>query len=198
MVSPKPSSPYVIAPSGVVFRTSPEPSSAVLALSVDGFLFHSLLLLCVVSNGLFACFCHKLTFYQPGAYDHSVLYTTAQLTEGRSARDQPKQPPAKKKGHSSILDVRANGIGRLVHTGHEKILPSLLALVVSPGLVVLPDSLCYVSFLSHHYVDCCMPVTMHSPSVASRNPHDIRAIDGREQSNVSAKLSVFDNAKPWL
>jgi len=28
--------------------------------------------------------------------DHSVLYTTAQLTEGRSARDQPKQPPAKK------------------------------------------------------------------------------------------------------
>ena len=26
-----------------------------------------------------------------------ALYTTAQLTEGRSARDQPKQPPAKKK-----------------------------------------------------------------------------------------------------
>ena len=81
----------------VVFRTSPEPSSAVLAPSVDGFLFHSLLLLCVVSNGLFACFCHKMTFYQPGAYDHGVLYTTAQLTEGRSARDQPKQPPATKK-----------------------------------------------------------------------------------------------------
>ena len=37
-----------------------------------------------------------MTFYQPGEYDHSVLYTTAQLTEGRSARDQPKQPPAKK------------------------------------------------------------------------------------------------------
>ena len=34
---------------------------------------------------------------QPGASDHSVLYATAQLTEGRSARDQPKQPPAKKK-----------------------------------------------------------------------------------------------------
>ena len=33
---------------------------------------------------------------QPGASDHSVLYATAQLTEGRSARDQPKQPPAKK------------------------------------------------------------------------------------------------------
>ena len=81
---------------GVVFLTSPEPSSAVLALYVDGFLFHLLLLLCVVSNGLSACFCHKMTFYQPGEYDHSVLYTTAQLTEGRSARDQPKQPPAKK------------------------------------------------------------------------------------------------------
>ena len=46
---------------------------------------------------LFACFCHEMTFYQPGTYDHCVLYTTAQLTEGRSARDQPKQPPAKKK-----------------------------------------------------------------------------------------------------
>ena len=54
-------------------------------------------LLCVVSNGLYACFCHKMTFYQLGGYDHSVSYTTAQLTEGRSARDQPKQPPAKKK-----------------------------------------------------------------------------------------------------
>ena len=38
-----------------------------------------------------------MTIYQPGEYDHSVLYTTAPLTEGRSARDQPKQPPAKKK-----------------------------------------------------------------------------------------------------
>ena len=56
----------------------------------------SLFCLCVVSTGLSACFCHKMTFYQPGEYDHSVLYTTAQLTEGRSARDQPKQPPAKK------------------------------------------------------------------------------------------------------
>ena len=37
-----------------------------------------------------------MTFYI-GAYDHSVFNTTAQLTEGRSARDQPKQPPAKKK-----------------------------------------------------------------------------------------------------
>ena len=76
---------------------------------VDGFLFHSLLLLCVVSNGLFACFCLKMTFYQPGAYDHCVLYTTAQLTEGRSARDQPKQPPAKKNGvNSSAAGARCN------------------------------------------------------------------------------------------
>ena len=79
---------------GVVFLTSPEPSFAVLVLSVDGFLFHSLL--CIVSIGLYACFCHKMTFYQLGGYDHSVSYTTAQLTEGRSARDQPKQPPEKK------------------------------------------------------------------------------------------------------
>ena len=38
----------------------------------------------------------KNDILQPGAFDHSVLYATAQLTEGRSARDQPKQPPAKK------------------------------------------------------------------------------------------------------
>ena len=37
-----------------------------------------------------------LTFYQLGGSDHSVLDTIAQLTEGCSARDQPKQPPAKK------------------------------------------------------------------------------------------------------
>ena len=79
--------------------TSPEPSSAVLVLSVDGFLFHPLFSLCVVSTGLFACFCHKMTFYQPGGCDHSVLYTIAQLTEGRSAQNQPKQPPATKIAH---------------------------------------------------------------------------------------------------
>ena len=48
--------------------------------------------LSVASICLFACFCHKMTFYQLGGSDHSVLDTTAQLTEG----DQPKQPPAKK------------------------------------------------------------------------------------------------------
>jgi len=37
-----------------VFLTSPEPSFAVLALSVDGFLFHTLL--SVVSIGLFCMF----------------------------------------------------------------------------------------------------------------------------------------------
>jgi len=32
-----------------------------------------------------------------GAYGHSVFDTFVQLTEGRSARDIPKQPPAKKR-----------------------------------------------------------------------------------------------------
>ena len=50
----------------------------------------------VCLDGLIACFCHKLTYNQLGGYDHSVLDTFVQLTEGRSARDQPKQPPAKK------------------------------------------------------------------------------------------------------
>jgi len=37
-----------------------------------------------------------LTYNQTGGYDHSVFDTFVQLTEGRSARDQPKQPLAKK------------------------------------------------------------------------------------------------------
>ena len=49
-------------------------------------------------DGLIACFCYTyLTYYHLGGYDHSVLDTFVQLTEGRSARDQPKQPPAKKR-----------------------------------------------------------------------------------------------------
>ena len=50
-------------------------------------------------NWLFACFCLHLSQidkFQLGEYDHGVLYTTAQLTEGRSARNPPKQLPAKK------------------------------------------------------------------------------------------------------
>ena len=44
----------------------------------------------------------KNDILQLGAYDHSVLYATAQLTEGRSARDQPKQPPATKKNSPTV------------------------------------------------------------------------------------------------
>ena len=77
---------------------SPEPSSAILSESVDGFLLHFVAMcgLLLFFNGLLACFCYKLTFNQTGGHDHSVVDTIVQLTEGRSARDQPKQPPAKK------------------------------------------------------------------------------------------------------
>ena len=51
---------------------------------------------CSFQRWPFACFCHKLTFNQLGGFGHSVFDTSVQLTEGRSARDQPKQPPAKK------------------------------------------------------------------------------------------------------
>ena len=44
-----------------------------------------------------ACFCSKVTLNQLSGFDHSVFDTFVQLTEGRSARDQPKQPPAKKR-----------------------------------------------------------------------------------------------------
>ena len=43
-----------------------------------------------------SCTCNKLTYNQTGGFDLSVFDTFVQLTEGRSARDQPKQPPAKK------------------------------------------------------------------------------------------------------
>ena len=78
--------------------TSPKLSSAILSESVDGFLllFLSLRGILFSNDGLLACFCHKLTFNQTGGFDHSVFDTLVQLTEGRSARDQPKQPPAKK------------------------------------------------------------------------------------------------------
>ena len=80
---------------GVVFLTSPEPSFAVL---VKLWMVSCFIPFCVWDNWPFCmCFCHKMTVYLLGGYDHSVCYTSAQLTEGRSARDQPKQPPAKKK-----------------------------------------------------------------------------------------------------
>ena len=45
-----------------------------------------------------ACFCKSLMLnISFGCCRHSVSNTFVQLTEGRSARDQPKQPPAKKK-----------------------------------------------------------------------------------------------------
>ena len=66
--------------------------------------------LSVVSIGLFAC--HKMTFYQLGGSDHSILDTTAQLTEGRSARDQAKQPWAQKK---DAYDDACFGFRRRVH-----------------------------------------------------------------------------------
>ena len=47
--------------------------------------------------GPIACFCKNLMLnISFGCCRHSVSNTSVQLTEGRSARDQPKQPPAKK------------------------------------------------------------------------------------------------------
>ena len=55
---------------------------------------------CCLIDGLLACFFHELTYNQTGGFDHSVFDTFVQLAEGRSARDQPKQLPAKKLAHS--------------------------------------------------------------------------------------------------
>ena len=65
--------------------------------------FVRLCLLCILFELCFylwsiACFCKNLMFnISFGCCRHSVSNTFVQLTEGRSARDQPKQPPAKKK-----------------------------------------------------------------------------------------------------
>ena len=50
--------------------------------------------------GLFACFCAHLTFnISFSCCRHNVSNIFVQLTEERSARDQPKQPPAKKNNY---------------------------------------------------------------------------------------------------
>ena len=81
--------------------TSPEPSFPLLFEFVDGSFSAQLLSMCGFllfdKDGLIGSLWYTyLTYYQLGGYDHSVLDTFVQLTEGRSARDQPKQPPAKK------------------------------------------------------------------------------------------------------
>jgi len=102
-VSPKPSSTYVVSFVAPAYRCC--------LYDFTGALFCNLGRICgwfpstfsfyvwhfvFQNDGLLACFCHKLTFNQTGGFDHSVFDTFVQLTEGRSARDQPKQPPAKK------------------------------------------------------------------------------------------------------
>ena len=63
-------------------------------------------------------FCHKLTFHQLGGLAHSVIDTFVQLTEGRSARDQPKQPPAKKNSSLKLeRDVKRIAMTRRLHRG---------------------------------------------------------------------------------
>ena len=54
----------------------------------------------------FCMFLSSNDLLQLGASDHSVLYATAQLTEGRSARDQPKQPPAKKNYYLTTVECK--------------------------------------------------------------------------------------------
>ena len=64
--------------------------------AVDGFLLSLSFCVLFSISAFLHVFVTKLTFNQLGGFDHSVFDTSVQLTEGRSARDQPKQPPAKK------------------------------------------------------------------------------------------------------
>ena len=58
-----------------------------------------------------ACFCKNLMLnISFGCCRHSVSNTFVQLTEGRSARDQPKQPPAKKTRSSNLINAFTEGV----------------------------------------------------------------------------------------
>ena len=60
-----------------------------------------------------ACFCVFLMLnISFGCCRHSVSNTFVQLTEGRSARDQPKQPPAKKNLKFTLPAPAAEGATR--------------------------------------------------------------------------------------
>ena len=100
-VSPKPSSLVASSHSGIgaFLWISPEPSSLrplrLCLLSVFGTCWYL---------WPFACFCTHLMFnISFCCCRHNVSNIFVQLTEGRSARDQPKQPPAKKKRSMSTV-----------------------------------------------------------------------------------------------
>ena len=93
-VSPKPSSSVASSHSGIgaFLWISPEPSS----LRPLGLCLLSVFGTCCYLWPL-ACFCTHLMFnISFCCCRHNVSNIFVQLTEGRSARDQPKQPPAKK------------------------------------------------------------------------------------------------------
>ena len=60
-------------------------------------------LVCLFVNVAFCTFLHNLMMLNIsfGCCRHSVFNASVQLTEGRSARDQPKQLPAKKKSSNT-------------------------------------------------------------------------------------------------
>ena len=107
-VSPKPSSLIASSHSGIgaFLWISPEPSSlrpleTLLSLLVFGLCWYL---------WPFACFCTLLMFnISFGCCRHNVSNIFVQLTEGRSARDQPKQPPAKKT-MPKLLCVQVRGM----------------------------------------------------------------------------------------
>ena len=98
----KPSS--LVAPSrsgiGAFLWISPEPSSLCPLETLHSLPCVWTLLVPVA----FCMFLYTLDVQHPfGCCRHNVSNTFVQLTEGRSARDQPKQPPAKKDGGSRRL-----------------------------------------------------------------------------------------------
>ena len=91
---------------GAFFWISPEPSSLCPLQTLHSLPCVWTLLVPVA----FACFCTLLMFnISFGCCRHNVSNTFVQLTEGRSARDQPKQPPAKKRRPGACQGVGIEG-----------------------------------------------------------------------------------------
>ena len=105
-----------------------------------------------------------------GCCRHNVSNIFVQLTEGRSARDQPKQPPAKKKPPPLPLIVPAvvliikvkvlikvkvvacRHVRRLLLGAAFDLQPSLRAVTVPPTILVPPMLMDAVD----HLVHCCL------------------------------------------
>ena len=119
-----------------------------------------------------------------GAYGHSVFDTFVQLTEGRSARDIPKQPPAKKNTHYpneevAFLCARQCVTGALVWADKKDVCVFAFGWLLCCFLFVCVSVFGVLLFDFGHcpalgHMSGCIVEKQLRPSVFFRNPHGDR------------------------